>query len=137
MDRRHFLGGMALGALALTAGATAAPAEHDRFDFRRFHFLRGRDGGEIRRRDVLRDRMLAIADRVRSAARDGAIGRRALDRVFDRLDRVCDFLRRDRYLTDSEFHRRLDDLDQAQEILRDAVRDHRRRHDRYDRYGRR
>ncbi len=112
--------GIAL-ALAATAGLAAAPAaradHNDRYYGYRYY--RGRDRHEIERRAILRERLIALGDAVRFGERDGCLTRREADRLYDRLDRVRDFLRDDRYLTDSEFRRRMRDLDDVEEDLYD------------------
>ena len=119
--------------VALCTLAPVAQADHfdDRYDvYRSARYFRGRDGAEIRRRAIVRGRMMDLADRVRLAARQGDLSRRETDRLYDKLDDVRDFLRGDRYLTESEFHRRMNDLD---DIAHDLRRDRRdgRRDDRY------
>jgi hypothetical protein len=129
MNRRSFFG-LALGALGLT-GATAAHA--DRYDYRSHRYYYGRDGDERRRREILRFRLFEIADRLRLAERNGDIAPRRAAQLCDRLDDVRDFLRGDRYLTDSEFDRRRRDLNDIEDDFRDAIRDRRRNSRYYDR----
>jgi hypothetical protein len=130
MNRRAFIGALALAGLGLAGGATGASADHyDRWDYRRYHYFRGRDRDEIRQREYLRYRMFDIAERIRLGDREGDLGRNRAARFYDRLDDVRDFLRDDRHLSDSEFHRRRDDLEDIERDLREAL----RRSSRYDR----
>lgn len=118
MTRRNLVVALGLGVLGL--GATALPARADHYD--RYYgqrYYRGRNPEEVRRRAILRDRLIDLGDRVRLAERHGDISRRQADRLYDRLDRVRDFLRHDSYLTDSEFDRRADDLRDVARDLRE------------------
>jgi hypothetical protein len=138
MKLRNF--GLAL-VLAVAGFGVIAPAaqarDYDRYRDARFY--RGRDRDEIRRRELLRDRLFETADRVRLAEREGDISRREADRLYRELDDVRDFLRNDRYLTETEFRRRMEDLDDVQRDFRNDRRSGRRygryddSHDRYDR----
>lgn len=95
----------------------------DRCDrYQGYRYPVGRESGETRRRDTLRRRLFDLANRIRLAAREGEINRRLADRLFERLDRVVEFLRDDRYLTDTEYDRRRNDLDEVGEDLRGALR---------------
>lgn len=147
MNRRSFFGAMALGLAGLAAGATGASAQifgrPGYRDYRTYRYFRGYGSDDIRRREALRNRMFDLADRIREAQRDGILGPRGADRLYDKLDDVADFLREDRHLTSSEFDRRRDDLD---DIARDLNRVYRNspryrgrryRDDWYDRYDRR
>ncbi len=121
--------------LSLTAAAALAPAAQARHDdrYRDYGYYRGRDRYEVRQREALRGRLFDLADRVRLAEREGAISRREADNFYRRLDRVRDFLRDDRYLTDSEYDRRMRDLLDIHDDLRDEARRYRGRNwDRYD-----
>ena len=116
---------LAVAATMLVAGlgavATPASADHDdRYYGQRYY--RGHDREEIRRREILRSRMLDLADRVRLAERERALDRRDASDLYQTLDRVRDFLRNDRYLSDSEFDRRMGDLDNVQRRFRDRTR---------------
>ena len=126
MTRRNLV---ALGLAVLGIGATAPAAHADHYD--RYYgqrYYRGRDRDEIRRREILRDRLIDLGDRIRLAERQGDLSRRQANRLYDELDDVRDFLRGDRHLTDSEFDRRADDL-------RDVARDLRQwSGSRYSRY---
>lgn len=134
--------GMALVAAVVglcTLAPVAQARDFDRYDtYRSTRYYRGHDGSEIRRREILRGRMMDLADRVRMASRQGDLSRRETDRLYDRLDDVRDFLRGDRNLSESEFRRRMDDLDDVARGLRDYRRDDRYRgrdiwrSDRYD-----
>lgn len=143
MNRRSFLGGLAVGIAGLGAGASVAHAQvYGRWEYRRYHYIPGY-GAEIRRRRYLQDRLFELGDHVHQADRDGAIPRGEANRLFDKLDRVRDFLRNDTYLDPSEFERRQDDLNDVSRRLREALhrsgrhydydRDDRRDRDRYDR----
>jgi hypothetical protein len=132
MNRRNLILGMVLGAAGLT---TFAPAAHaDFLRYRSYTYFRGRDSWEVRRREALRARLFDLASRVEAAERNRAISRRDAAEIFEDLDDVSDFLRHERYLTDSEYARRLDDLRDAERDLRDALRDHRGRYYDRDRY---
>lgn len=133
----------AVVALCTLAPVAQAGSPYDRYDtYRSTRYYRGRDGSEVRRREVLRGRMMDLADSIRLATRQGDLSRRDSDRLYDRLDNVRDFLRGDRNLTESEFRRRMDDLDDIRRDLREDRRDGRRdgryrdrdiwRRDRYD-----
>lgn len=116
-------------AVAAAMGIVApASARVDRYDGYRYEYYRGSDAPERHRRQILRDRMYDVADRVRLANRERDLSRRDADRVYDRLDTVRDFIRGDRYLSDSEFRRRMDDLDEVEDILRRAIGDRYRRY---------
>jgi hypothetical protein len=122
-----------------TLAPVAQARDFDRYEtYRSTRYYRGRDGSEVRRREIVRSRMMDLADRARLAARQGDLSRREVDRIYDRLDDVRDFLRGDRYLTESEFRRRMDDLDDVSRDLRDYRGgpryrdDYRWRRDRYD-----
>ncbi len=100
------------------AGLTASPAQADHYgSFFTGRFVRGRDGAEIRRREILRARMADLVERIQLADRHGVISRREAYELLDDLDDVRDFLRDDHYLTDSEFDRRMCDLDDVQRHL--------------------
>lgn len=133
MDRRKFLGALALAALGLTAGAAtpAAAQQFGRWEYQGYRYYDGRDSGERRRRDILRRRLFWMAERTRNAERQGFLSRGQAGRLYDDLDGVRDFLRNDRYLTESEFYRRMRDLDAVEDDLQDAFR---RRNHRYDRF---
>jgi len=133
MNRRKLLLGLALGAVGAVAVTSDAQAQSYRY--RNVPYFGGRDRDDIRRRQIIRDRLFLLGDRTEVAVRNRAIGPRVADRIFERLDRVRDFLREDRNLTDSEFDRRMRDLRDAEDDLRDEVRDNRRdyRGSRYDR----
>jgi hypothetical protein len=131
MDRRKFLGGLVLGALGLTAGAGAALADHDRWDYRRFRYHAGRDGDERRRREILKNRLFWMAERTRTAERENFLSRSKARELYNDLDDVRDFLRDDRYLTESEFRRRMDDLEDVEDDLQDAFRRRGRGYDRF------
>src|SRR5688572_18942440 len=134
MNRRHFLTGLLLGGLGLTAGATTVAAQvydpryrsgrygGDPWDYRRHNYYRGRDSHEIRLREALRYRLFDLADQVRNAERQGLISRGRAQDLREELDDVRDFLRDDRHLTRSEFERRRDDLDEIADDLRDSYR---------------
>jgi hypothetical protein len=125
--------------LSLVAlGAAVPEAAAQSFDrYRGYRYYDGRDRQEIRQRQILRSRMFDLADRIRLAEREGAITRRKANDLFDDLDDVRDFLRDDRHLSDSEFRRRMDDLDDVARDFREALRRQGRRGwDRYDRYDR-
>lgn len=123
MTRRNLVFALMLGAAGLGAAAPAVQAQrfehYDRYYGQRYY--RGRDRDEIRRRELLRDRLIDLADRVRLAEREGDISRSRAARLYDRLDDVRDFLRGDRHLSDSEFDRRSDDLRDVARDLRDAT----------------
>lgn len=134
---------LAFAAALVVAGLVfAGPAAADHLDlYRSTSYYRGRGSEDIRNRQVLRDRLLRTAEQVRLAERDHMIGRQAADSLWRDLDRVHDFLRNDRNLTSSEFGRRMDDLHDVQEKLRDSLHRHGRRdartgrHQRDRRYG--
>lgn len=140
MTRRQFW--LALGAAVVGGTAMVQPAEaqfRDR-DYRSLRYYRGRNSEEIRRREYLRDRMFDLADRIRLAQREGDLGPREADRLYDDLDDVRDFLREDRNLSGAEFDRRRSDLNEIGADLRRLVarRNGRGRwyDDRYGRYDR-
>lgn len=118
MTRRNLVGALGLAVLGIGVAAPAAEAQglhYDRYYGQRYY--RGRDRDEIRRREILRDRLIDLGDRIRLAERTGDLDRRQANRLYDRLDRVRDFLRGDRHLSDAEFDRRSDDLrDVAQDL---------------------
>ncbi|MBM3459228.1 MAG: hypothetical protein FJX77_11930 [Armatimonadetes bacterium] len=149
-----YLKRLGLAAMAALVGlaTTGAPAlaDHDRYDrrgdrydrrdrydrndrydrvvrYRDWNYPCGYDRPEISRREILRSRLFHLSDRVRLAEREGTLGRREADRLFARLDRVCDFLRDDRYLTDQEFSRRQRDLEQVEDDLQYYCRGYDRR----------
>jgi hypothetical protein len=118
MTRRNLVAALGLAVLGIGATAPAAHADHyDRYYGQRYY--RGRDRDEIRRREILRDRLIDLGDRVRLAERQGDISRREADRLYRKLDYVRDFLRGDRNLSDSEFDRRADDLRDVARDLRE------------------
>lgn len=113
---------------ALLGAAAPASAQRERWNwdnYREYRFYRGRDAREQRRREVLRDRSFDLYESLRLARREHYISGRTESRNFDRLDRVRDFLRHDRYLDTDEFRRRMDDLDRVEDDLRDVYRGHR------------
>lgn len=155
MTRRNLVFALMLGVVGLGAVAPAAQAQryehYDRYYGQRYY--RGRDSADIRRREILRERLIDLADRIRLAEREGDISRSRANRLYERLDNVRDFLRGDRYLSDAEFDRRSDDLRDVARDLRentgnrysryrsrsyedwfDYSRDRGRYNDRYDRY---
>lgn len=139
MKLRHVGLAIAVSAVAIAALAPAAQArsydddyyrggyrdsrDRDYRDYRSYRYFEGRDRPEVRRRQILRDRLFDLADRVRLSVRQGDISRREADYFYRRLDDVRDFLRHDRYLTDAEFDRRSDDLDRISRELRHERRD--------------
>jgi hypothetical protein len=136
MNRRSFLGGLAVGVAGLGAGASVAQAQvYGRWEYRRYHYIPGY-GAEMRHRQYLRDRLFELGDHVHQADRDGAIPREEANRLFDKLDRVRDFLRNDTYLDPREFERRQDDLNDVSRRLREALHRSGRHYD-YDRNDRR
>lgn len=126
MNRRSFLGALGLGGFAIIAGASAARADHE---YRSYRYYRGRDREEIRQRETLRFRLFDIADRIRLAEREGDLPRWKAGQFYRRLDDVRDFLREDHHLSDSEFGRRRDDLNDISRDFAIAT----RRFSRYDR----
>lgn len=113
--------GLAVVAAVTALLGAAAPASAARWDwdnYREYRFYRGHDARETRRREVLRDRSFDLADRIRLARREGFISRHDVDRDYDRLDKVREFLRHDRYLDRDEFRRRMEDLDRVEDNLR-------------------
>jgi hypothetical protein len=115
---------LAAGLALFSWAVVAPPAQADPRDYRDYRYYAGRDRDESRRRDFLRDRMVNLGDKIRIALRERAIGYRKADDLYEKLDDVRDFLRNDRYLTESEFNRRMDDLDEVQGDLREATREH-------------
>src|SRR4051794_11433099 len=125
--------------LVVVGGLAVAPAARaDYFGrYRDRHYYYGHDRPEIRRREILRERLFDLGDRLRLAAREGEISRKHADHLYDKLDRVRDFLIHDRYLDDEEFRRRQDDLDDvAHDLRRDLRREYRRDRDEDYRYRR-
>lgn len=160
MNRRNFLGALTLGGLGLTVvGASAAHAQYgygrdpydryddryddryrggrndDPWDYRRYRYFGGRDRDDIRRREALRFRLFSLADRLRLADRQGDIPRGRASDLRRRLDDVRDFLRDDRNLSEREFDRRRDDLDDIAEDLNRSLRRGNRRDRWYDDYS--
>jgi hypothetical protein len=127
---------LVLGVSGIAAVAPSAYAQRfDRYSGGRYY--RGRDRDEIHRRERLRERLIRVGDRVRLADRENDISNRERDRLYDRLDRVRDFLRGDSYVTNIEFDRRMRDLDEIERDIRVSRRLD-RREDRYERrYDRR
>ena len=130
MTRRNLVFALALGVVGIGAAVPAAQAQryehYDRYYGQRYY--RGRDRDDIRRREILRERLIDLGDRIRMAEREGAISRGRAGDFYRDLDDVRDFLRDDRNLTQSEFERRADDLRDVQNDLRRAM------GSRYDRY---
>lgn len=136
------LTGVLLGLVCVGGATTAIPAQADhnpRYYGQRYY--RGRDRDDIRRREILRNKLIDLGDRVRLAERSNRISRDRARDLYEDLDDVRDFLREDRNLSDSEFDRRMDDLEEVAEDLRDHSRGRGRggygngRHrDRYDDY---
>jgi len=117
MTRRNLVAALGLAVLGVGAAAPVVQAQglhYDRYYGQRYY--RGGDRDEIRRREILRDRLIDLADRIRLAERQGDLSRRQANRLYEKLDDVRDFLRGDRHLSDAEFDRRADDL-------RDVARD--------------
>ena len=112
---------LALGLAVFGWAVVAPPAQADPRDYRDYRYYRGRDRDEIRRREFLRDRLINLGDKVRIALRERAIGYRKADDLFEELDEVRDFLRNDSHLTEREFDRRMEDLDEVQGDLREAM----------------
>jgi hypothetical protein len=122
--------GLTLLLTTVGAGIAAVPARADHYArYYEYRYYHGRDRDEIRRRDILHDRLIDIADRVRLAEREGDIGHRQARHVYDKLDDVRDLLHHDRYITEDEFHRWRDRLEDADHDFRSNLR--RDRH--YDR----
>ncbi len=95
--------------------------------YRTRNYPRGYDRPEVSRREILRNRLFSLSDRLRLAVREGDVNPRQADRLYDGLDRICDFLQNDRYLTDVEFSRRQRDLDNLEDDLRSLLRSYGRR----------
>jgi hypothetical protein len=141
MTRRNLVFALALGVFGIGAAVPAAHAQrYDHYD--RYYgqrYFRGHDRDDIRRREILRDRLIDLGDRVRLAEREGVLPRGRAGDLYRDLDDVRDFLRDDRHLTQSEFERRSDDL---RDVARDLQRAAGSRYDRYrsrsyeDWYGR-
>jgi hypothetical protein len=117
MDRRSFFTTVASGVAGLLVAAPAVCAE--RYDDRywAFPYRDYNDPWERRRRAGVYHRMVDLADRVRHAERAGDITPREAGKLYDRLERVRDFLRHDHYLDPVEFDRRMHDLDRADDDL--------------------
>ena len=121
MNLRNVVLALSLATVGLAAAAPPAQADHPRYS--RYQYFRGRDRDDIRRREILRNQLFRLADRVSLAERQGRISRRKANELFRELDDVRDFLRDDRHLSDSEFDRRRDDLeDVARELREDSRR---------------
>jgi len=120
----------ATGCLGLAPAAQAGSSDRyrDRGYYRDYSYYRGRDRDESRRREVLRERVADLADRIRLAERERDISRSEADKFFRRLDDVRDFLRQDQNLTSSEFDRRSNILDDIMRDLRDERREARGRY---------
>lgn len=148
---RRGMAGWVLGLAGLSVPASAR-ADHP---YRTFRYHVGRDPYETRRREVLRDRLFELADRIEYAIRRREISRGEAGRLYRKLDDVRDFLRNDRYLDGREFDRRWDDLNDVSRDLRRMCggrpgpwnsdrwdsdryshRDHHDYHDRYDHHDR-
>jgi hypothetical protein len=81
----------------------------------------GGAGEEVARRVRLWEEFARLRSTVQRADRRGEITLRESDRFYNRLDRVAHFLRHDKKLTDSEYNRRRNDLDNiARDIDRAA-----------------
>jgi hypothetical protein len=137
MKHRNTILSLALAAGVVAAAAPASQADHDRGYrrddyYRSSRYHRSYRNDEQRRRDLLRERLFDLSDRVRLADRQGRISSRDADRLFRRLDYVRDFLVSDHELSDREFRRRMDDLDNVAEDLRREF----GRYRGYDRYRR-
>ena len=134
--KTRVLTGVILGLMCVGGATLATPAQAEHYD--RYYgqrYYRGRDRDDIRRREILRNKLIDLGDRVRLAEREHRISRDRARDLYDDLDDVRDFLREDRHLSDSEFERRMDDLNDVAEDLRDYSRGHGRRYrDRYGRY---
>lgn len=110
-----------LGMAGWLVVASSTPARADQYDrYYDSRYYRGRDSYEVRWRDLLRGRMLNLADRIRLAERERAISPGRARDMFEELDDVRDFLVHDHYLNEREFDRRMDDLDDVDRDLRDA-----------------
>ena len=130
---------LALGLATFGWMMVAPPAQAqlgDRYNGRRYYSGGNRD--EVRRRMILRERLLDLGDRVRLAERQRALSRHDASELYEDLDDVRDFLMDDRHLTDSEYDRRMDDLDDVEEEFRENARHNYRQFPRrYERtYGR-
>jgi len=97
----------------------------------------GRRSGENAREARLWEEVIYLRNEVRRLDRRGDITVRQADRFYDRIDRVARFLRDDRRLSESEFDRRRDDLNDIARDLRRADRSRYGSRDRDDRYDRR
>jgi hypothetical protein len=127
--RRGVLIAAAAGLLATMLAPTSAMAQRRGDWYRDVRpYLNGRGAstaGEAR----LWEEVVDLRSAVRRLDRRGDLTPRQADRFYDRLDRVARFLQNDRTLSDSEFKRRQDDL---QDIARDLHRDARVRPTSYE-----
>jgi hypothetical protein len=117
------LTGALLGLMCVGGATLATPAQADHND--RYYgqkYYRGRDRDDIRHREILRNKLVDLGDRVRMAERSNRISRERARDLYNDLDRVRDFLREDRHLSDSEFDRRMDDLNDVQRDLSEHLR---------------
>ena len=151
--------GLSLTLMLASAGAAlAAPRDdtyyRDRNRDRRPDIYRSDDNrygrpGNYRRdderehRSEIQRRVARISEAVHVSRRRGNLSSRDADRLISRLDRVSDFVLKDRNFSDEEFRRRMSDLDDIQRDLsrvddrRNDRRDDRRSDDRGYGYGRR
>lgn len=131
MKLRSILLTAVLGAAGWLLVGQPAPAladHYDRYTSDRYasdryasdRYYRGRDSYEIRSREILHSRLVNLADRVRLAERERAIRPNTARHFHEDLDDVQDFLVHDRYLSQHEFERRMDDLDNVDRELRDS-----------------
>jgi hypothetical protein len=81
---------------------------------------RNRIDTERERRETLRSRLRQLTDVVQAARRRDRLSDRERRSLIDRLDKVGNFLRHDRNLSEDEFRRRMHDLDSIQDDLRRA-----------------
>jgi hypothetical protein len=82
-------------------------------------WLDGRAGRDVKKVRLATE-FFRLRTAVRSANRRGALSLRETDRYYSRLDRVGRFLRDDRNLSDKEYRRRRDDLDNVARDLERA-----------------
>jgi hypothetical protein len=82
---------------------------------------RYRNDGDRQRRETLRSRVRQLTDLVQTTSRRDRLTDHDRRNLIDRLDRVGDFLRSDRNLSDDEYRRRMQDLDKIESDLRRAA----------------
>jgi hypothetical protein len=109
--------GAGLALMLLAVGTAAGQVNRRDDDYRGRPDARYRYDGEREHREIVRTRTYRLTQQVRLLDRRDRVGDREADRLLSRLDRISDFVRRDRNFTHDEFRRRMDDLDDIQRAL--------------------